>query len=82
MKLLKNASGWPTFAYMNILNMRAMILCNRNEKIINQKFVLLKVASDKKFVRFIKIVCMKTGAIKVCRGQDVSKPYFKVKLET
>jgi hypothetical protein len=35
--------------HMNILNMRAMILCNRNEKIINQKFILLKVASDKKF---------------------------------
>ena len=33
----------------NILNMRARILCNRNEKIIKQKFVLLKVASDKKF---------------------------------
>jgi hypothetical protein len=40
---------WPTFAYMNILNTRTGILCNRNEKIINQKFVLLKVASDKKF---------------------------------
>jgi hypothetical protein len=40
---------WPTFAYMSILNTRARILCNRNEKIINQKFVLLKVASDKKF---------------------------------
>jgi hypothetical protein len=25
---------------------------------------------------------MKTGAIKVCRRQDVSKPYFNVKLET
>jgi hypothetical protein len=34
---------WPTFAYMNILNTRARILCNRNEKIINQKFVLCKV---------------------------------------
>jgi hypothetical protein len=32
-----------------LLNTRARILCNRNEKIINQKFVLLKVASDKKF---------------------------------
>jgi hypothetical protein len=37
----------PIFAYMNIFNMRTMILCHRNEK-INQKFVLLKVASDKK----------------------------------
>jgi hypothetical protein len=35
---------------MNILNTRARILCNRNEKIINQKFVLLKVASDKSLV--------------------------------
>jgi hypothetical protein len=25
---------------------------------------------------------MKTGAIKVCQRQDVSKPYFNVKLET
>jgi len=25
---------------------------------------------------------MKTGAIKVCRRQDASKPYFNVKLET
>jgi hypothetical protein len=49
MKLLKNAKWekWP----LSILkvNMRARILCNRNEKIIKQKFVLLKVASDKKF---------------------------------
>ena len=29
--------------------MRTMILGHRNEKKINQKFVLLKVASDKKF---------------------------------
>ena len=29
--------------------MRTMILCHRNEKKINQKFVLLKVALDKKF---------------------------------
>ena len=29
--------------------MRTMILCHRNEKKINQKFVLFKVASDKKF---------------------------------
>jgi hypothetical protein len=25
---------------------------------------------------------IKTGAIKVCQRQDVSKPYFNVKLET
>ena len=36
----------PTFAYMNILlNMRNKILCHRNEKKINQKFVWLKVAT-------------------------------------
>ena len=35
---------WPTFVYKNILNMRIMILCHRNEKKINQKFVWLKVA--------------------------------------
>ena len=29
--------------------MRTMILCQRNEKKIYQKFVLLKVTSDKKF---------------------------------
>jgi hypothetical protein len=29
--------------------MRTMILCHRNEKKINKKFILLKVASDKKF---------------------------------
>ena len=40
---------WQTFAYMSILDKRTMILCHRNEKKINQKFVLLKVASDKKF---------------------------------
>jgi len=34
---------------MNILDMRTMILCHRYEKKINQKFVLLKVASDKKY---------------------------------
>jgi hypothetical protein len=34
---------------MNIFDMRTMILCHRNEKKINQKFVLLKEASDKKF---------------------------------
>jgi hypothetical protein len=33
-------------------------------------------------LRLIKIIFMKTGAIKVCRRQDVSKPYFNVKLET
>jgi hypothetical protein len=34
---------------MKIFDMRTMILGHRNEKKINQKFVLLKVASDKKF---------------------------------
>ena len=42
---------WPTLANVNILNMRTMIYvtCHRNENKFNQKFVLLKVASDKKF---------------------------------
>jgi hypothetical protein len=39
----------PIFAYMNIFGMRNMILCHKNDKKINQKFVLLKAASDKKF---------------------------------
>jgi hypothetical protein len=29
-----------------------------------------------------QIIFMKTGAIKVCRRQDVSKSYFNVELET
>jgi len=37
---------------MNILNMRTMILCHKNEKKINQKFALLKVASNKKFGQY------------------------------
>ena len=39
------------FAYtcMNIFEMLTMILCRRNEEKIFQKFVLLEVASDKKF---------------------------------
>ena len=41
--------GIAIFAYMNIFDMRTMILCHRNEKKINKKFVLLKVASDKMF---------------------------------
>jgi hypothetical protein len=36
---------WPTFAYINILNMRTKILCQGNEKNIHQKFAWLKVAS-------------------------------------
>jgi len=35
----------PTFAYINILNMRTKISSHRNEKNINRKFVWLKVAS-------------------------------------
>jgi hypothetical protein len=34
---------------MNIFDMLTMIVYHKNEKKINQKFVLLKVASDKKF---------------------------------
>jgi hypothetical protein len=44
-----NESWIAIFAYMNIFDMRTMILCYRNEKKINQMFVLLKLASDKKF---------------------------------
>jgi hypothetical protein len=39
--------------------------------------ILLKVALNTYFN-----VKLETGAIKVCRRQDVSKPYFNVKLET
>jgi hypothetical protein len=36
---------YTCISYMNILNMRTKILCHRNEKEINKKFVWLKVAS-------------------------------------
>ena len=29
---MHNNVEWPTFAYMNIFNMRTKILCHRNEK--------------------------------------------------
>ena len=44
-----NLCIYEVHPYMNIFDMLTMILYHRNEKKINQKFVLLKVASDKKF---------------------------------
>ena len=34
---------------MNVFDMETMILCKKNENKINRRFVLLEVASDKKF---------------------------------
>jgi hypothetical protein len=49
LKCISTNFEWPIFANMNILNMRTMISVTEMRQKINENFVLLKVASEKKF---------------------------------
>ena len=49
LKCISTNFEWPIFANMNILNMRTMISVTEMRQKINQNFVLLNVASEKKF---------------------------------